>query len=352
MLLAVVLLYLLTGQAQPDPSLLKQGLLALNRGDLAQARRTLETASLQDPKNAFVWSSLAETYLRLKLPGQAFAAAKKAETDASSNPLLSHALAVFYAEAGQTAQALRFARQAVSQVPSPENEFLLARVLLADGQPEAAWENAKTNPPIAFAWAQTLLKKQKFQQADAVIEPAVAAHPDDPQLVLTVGVVRYGQRRFDEAVASFLKVIALDPSIEQPYLFLGRMLEQAGPHLAEIKTPNPAWAAREPGNAKAQLLLAKVLLTEDRRDPRAEEHLRKALALDDKNWEAHYQLGAMLANQHQYDRAAAEFQRSIELAPREPLPHYHLAQAYDRMGRAADARSERAIHAQLTASPK
>src|SRR5207253_1190698 len=98
---------------------------------------------------------------------------------------------------------------------------------------------------------------------------------------LALGVTRYGQRRFDEAITAFLKVIQLDPTVEQPYLFLGRILEQAGEHLPEITKAYEGWATRERQNAKAQLLLVKALLAQDHRSERAQALLQKSIALDD-----------------------------------------------------------------------
>ena len=100
-----------------------------------------------------------------------------------------------------------------------------------------------------------------------MLDAALAGHPGNPQLVLALGVARYGQRRFQDAIVQFLKVIQLDSSIEQPYAFLGRLLDQAGTHLDEITKQYQARAARELKSSEAQLLLAKALLVANSRDP-------------------------------------------------------------------------------------
>jgi len=384
-----MLLLLLAADSQEAHALLQQGLVALQHGQLAEARNDLQQASKLDAKNPYVWSSLAEVYLRLKEPEKALAAAKSAEAGAAGNPVISHALAMFYSEAGDLeragqfeekyaespkadanalaraaelyisagdgAKALPLARRAIAKEDTPATEDLLGRALVATGDPaqaakhlQAAWEGAKTDPQIAFDYADALLKGQEFSQAAEVVNAALEAHPQDAQLTLALGVSRYGQRRFDEAITLFLRVITIEPRVEQPYEFLGRMLDQAGEHMPEILKDYEAWAAKNPQNAKAQMLLAKVLIAEDPKSKRAEELLRRSIVLDANDWESHYELGVLLANEHQYAAAAEQLSRSIQLDAKQPMPHYHLARVYDRLGEPEKAKAERDIHRRLT----
>lgn len=310
--------------------LVQEGLRALQHGQLTQAQEALEHASRLDPDNAYAWASLAETYLRLKHPQQASAAAQTAEKVGSGNPVVSHALAIFYTESGDPARAFAFAQTAERQQASPANRHLLAQT--------------------AFDYAEVLLRQQDFTRAADALGSALHANPRNAQLTLALGVARYGQRRFEDSVVAFLKVIQIDPTIEQPYIFLGRILDQTGTHLGEITNAYETWASRDPHNAKAQLLLAKALLASDSRNERAEGLLRRSIALSPNDWEAHYELGVLLANKHEYQQSAAELTRSIELDPKQPMPHYHLARVYDRLRQPERAKAERELHERLTGS--
>ncbi len=290
-------LFLLASDPGQAKSLLQQGLIALQLGDLADARAHLEAASKADPDNPFVWGSLAETYLRLQDRGQAISAADRAEKLGTGNPVLAHALGIFY-----------------------------------------------------FHYADALLHQENFTEAADVLTTALAKHPDDAQLTLALGVARYGQRRFDDAISLFLKTIKLAPDAEQPYLFLGKMLDQAGAHLEEITVDFEQWAAANPTSGKAQLLLAKALLTSDPNTERAFDLLHNSVVLDPKDWEAHYQLGVLLESKHDYQAAATELATSAQLEPKQPMPHYHLARVYDRLGETDRAKSERDVHQRLTLS--
>ncbi len=274
--------------------LLQKGLVALQHGEFREARSDFEAASKIDANDPLIFASLAETYFRLGESDKSLTAAAKAEQLGGKNPVIGHALAIFY-----------------------------------------------------FRYAQALLKKQEFTQAADVLTTGLKADPRNAQLVLALGVARYGQRRFEEAIGEFLQVIEIDPTIEQPYVFLGKMLDQAGPHLAEIAKDCEAWNTQQPSNPYAPLVLAKVLLVSDPHSERAAELLRRSMELDGNDWEAHYELGVLLAGEHEYKNAAAELERSIQLNAKEAMPHYHLARVYDRLGEPERAQAERAIHQKL-----
>jgi tetratricopeptide (TPR) repeat protein len=324
------LLFLAVADPNAARALLKQGLVALQQGNLPEAQKDLEQASQLDRKNPYTWSSLAEVYLRLKQPDKALDAAKAAEADGAGNPVITHALAMFYANAGDLYTAAGDAKRALPLF-------------------QTGWEHARSDPQIAFDYAEALLKAQQFSEAANVAETVLKANPHNAQLTLTLGVARYGQRRFEEAITLFLQTIAIDPTIEQPYEFLGRVLDQAGPHLPEILKHDEAWAAENPQNAKAQMLLAKTLLVSDPKSKRAEELLRRSIALDANDWESHYELGVLLASEASYREAAVELVHATELNEKQPMPHYHLARVYDRLGEPDKAKAEREIHKRLTA---
>jgi predicted Zn-dependent protease len=321
LLLSTTLLFLLL-LGTDAPTLLRQGLQALQQGRLQDARTDLESGSKADPNNAYIWSALADVYLRLNEKKLASAAAETAAKLGGNDPVLCQALAIYYLQAGDEAAALPLAEKA-----------------------------AKADPNAAFKWAQLLLRKQEFTQAANLIESALEPHPNDLQLTLALGVARYGQRRFDDAIAIFLRVIQMDPEVDQPYEFLGRMLDHAGPRLNEIIAADEKWVAENPQNARAQLELAKALLLAGGDPSRPESLLRRSLALDAANWEAHYELGALLADHHQFQEAANELNEAIKLDPNQPTPHYRLARVYDRLGQPDKAAAERKLHASLIGSP-
>jgi tetratricopeptide (TPR) repeat protein len=386
-----LLVLLLAQGAGPKPAeaLLRRGLIDLQQGRLPDARKSLEAASRLEARNPVIWSALAQTCWKLKDQACALRSAQSAEEFGAGNSVVAHALAIFYGEtgdlrraayferaharapdagpgaiagaaslsldAGEPAEALPFAQQALEKDPSPANRNLLGRVQIAAGNIAAglsdlseAWKAEPKNEQFCFHYAQALLNRGDFPGAAAPLEQGVVTHPKSAQLRLALGVARYGQRRFEDAADSFLKTISIDPSVEQPYLFLGRMLTQAGPRLAEITTRYRVWNTREPGNYRAPLLLAKAISAGGGEAAEIEPLLRRSIRLNPEFWEAHFELGLVLLKQTKFQEAAAELARSAALNPKEPLPHYHLARVYDRLGESDKAAAERKLHAELT----
>ena len=391
-MLSLAFLLLFAADPAQVNNLLRGGLLDLQHGQLTQARTQLEQAAKLDPSNPLVWASLVRAYSRLKQPALAQNAAEQAEKTGSGNAIVAHALASYYSQngnfahaaeleseyakspnadpaaaeraaglylnAGQPDKSLPLAREAAANHPSPQAEDLLGRVLVAAGQTsdgaqhlQQAWSTARTDPQIAFDYAQLLLNAQDFTRAAEVIEGAAASDPGNAQIMLALGVARYGQRRFPEAISAFLKTISLDPRIPQPYLFLGRMLDQAGPAMPTVVADYRRWLQLEPKRPEPPLLLAKALAASNGDEGEAETLLRRSIRLSPDNWEAHYQLGLLLSKDRKYKEAASELEAGIKLNPKEPMPHYHLARVYDRLGESDRANAEREEHKRLMAAP-
>ena len=284
----------------------------------------------------------------------AAAAAETAEKKGGGNPVVCHALAMYYSEAGQFSKAAVLEQRYVENGNADKDAVgRAAGWYLKAGNAAAALplaeQSARSDPKTAYEWSQAFLEHQDFTPAAELTESALQSFPGDLQLTLALGVARYGQRRFDDAIAIFLKIIQTDSKINQPYIFLGRMLDQTGSKLPEVTADYRKWADQEPGNSKAWLLLGKALLTGDSRDPSVEPLFRKSIALDPNEWESHYELGVLLAGKRQYPEAAEELTHSIELSFEQPAPHYQLSRVYDRLGYPDRAKAERDIHQKLTA---
>ncbi len=383
--------------AQPSAShtLLQQGLLALDRGDFTAAAASLEKASRLDPKDPRIWLGLAQTYWKSGRAEPARQAADRAVALGPDDPVILHGMAIYHSEAGDWAKAAdleaRYAerapadRQAYARAvsfyldagqPKPAIELakkalasedradlhnLLGKAYESDGQPEKAvaeLEQAVRLSPYEEAYhfdlAHALLLHQKFDAAVRVVEAGLKIFAKSAQLELALGIAYYAQRRFSDAVDAFLKTAALAPQIEQPYVFLGRILDQAGDRLPEITAKFAAFAAADPQNYLGPFLHAKALITsaDPARTSSAETLLRKSISLNGSFWESHFELGVLLEAKREFPKSAEELSRAASLNPKNSAIHYRLARLYDRLGKPEQAAVERALHQKCEAEER
>src|ERR1039457_5020629 len=387
------LLWALAGTlaAQSFEDEFRQGLLALSGRDLAQARQHLESASRLKPDNAMVWAALAQTYLHGKETELANQAAARAAGLAPPDSPAQHALAMFYSEtgdfakaasaeclyassqstdgaaalsaadlslrAGRDAQAVRWARTALQRGETAQAHHLLGMAYAAANQPDeaerqlrSAVERDPLSEPFAFDFGQMQLRRGDFAGATATFEKACRRFPKSAQMLLAFGVAAYGQRRFADAIDAFLRVTAIDRSVEQPYVFMARILPQAADRLPQVVAAFAAWEKAEPGNYLAVCPHAKALSAAAGDAAEIEAELRRSIQLNDGYWESHFELGVLLEKSREWKQAAAELSRSIELNPKVAAAHFQLARAYDKLGDPERARAERAEHQRLTAA--
>ena len=313
-----LLLVLFAGQFETT---FHAGLVALNENKLGLAESQLEAASQLQPRDPRVWLALAQTYRRLEKASAAQTAVRKAEALATDAPIL-QALALYYSEAANYPKAIELYQAAIRSSPYHESYY--------------------------FDLAQLFLKQQRFAEALETLEAGRKNFDKSPQLELAAGVAYYGLRRFPEAIDAFLRAIRLDRQVEQPYLFLGRMLDQAEDKLPAITAAFAALAKNAPDSYLSSFLYGESLTIQD--PGKAEALLRKSIAQRDQFWESHFELGALLDQRGKFEEAAREMRRAIELNPADPAPHYRLARLWERLGKADEARAERELHAKLSAA--
>ncbi len=360
-----------------------EGLAALNDNRLAVAESRLQSAAKLQPRNARVWLALAQTYSKLNRRQAAQTAARNAETFAKE-PFIFHGLAIYYSaaedfgkaaelearysesvpdalpaavslylRAGKPKPAIDLARRGLAAHDSAELHHVLGKAYEADSNPaqataefQTAIQRSRYDESFYFDLAQLQLKQQAFAAALETLNAGREYFDKSPQLELAAGVAYYGLRRFPEAIDAFLRTIRLDPTVDQPYVFLGRMLDQAEDKRAEIESVFAHFASTGPDNYLSTFLYGASIALDHPVDAAA--LLRKSIARNSQFWESHFELGLLLEREGKLAEAGEEIKRSIELSPQDPTPHYRLARIYDRLGKTAEARAERELHTKLS----
>ena len=204
--------------------------------------------------------------------------------------------------------------------------------------------------------AESLMRAGRLEEAIGPLSQAARIVPNNAALLNDLGMACLFTRRLPEAVTALRRSIALRPTSARTHHILGLALEQTGdleaalashrraielaPQLAEAhgrvadlllgtgKRSEAAAvyeraAAAAPDTTFGRLCAAKALAIHDR-TKEAEERLRDLIARDPASAEAHLVLGHVLIEAGRFEDAAANFERSLALAPGQASAHHGL----------------------------
>ncbi|MGO4884088.1 MAG: tetratricopeptide repeat protein [Bryobacteraceae bacterium] len=388
-----IVILLLWANPSSFDNALRAGLEALQKNNLPVARAKLEEASKIQPRNPNVLLGLAQTYWRLGLADLAREAAASAQSADADNPVVLHGLAYFYSETGdpakaaplearyaaktpgdpdaypraaglylqaaQPAAAIALARQALLNDDRAAVHAVLSQAYEMDRQPEKAAAEMRTaiqlnayEESYYFDLGRLYLRHNNPVAAVQIFQDGEKIFARSAQLELALGVAYYGLRRFTDAADCFLRTIQFAPQVEQPYIFLGRMLDQVEDRLPQITAADAAFLKAQPNSYLANFEYAKALSAAAGEPRRIEELLRESIKQNGKFWESHYELALLLERRRIFEEAAGEYGRAIDLNSENADLHYHLARVYERLGNKTAAATEHAAHERLSSAGK
>jgi arylsulfatase A-like enzyme/Tfp pilus assembly protein PilF len=303
-----------------------QSLLALS--STARAADRPAYAETDYPRRAFGWSSLAawrgDRFLYVKAPRRELydlaadpAAARNVAEERKVDPQLAEKLASLgYVSRGAAAPA-------VSGI-DPKDKVAVANTL---HDAILSLENGETS------------------RASALLERVIATDPQIPMAQLQLGVARCRERKYAQAIAPLRRAIELQPDAVMAHYEMGIALFETG----DWKTAAGHFeivASKLPKFADARFSLGSVYARIDRVGEAVTE-LKAALELEPRHYRANLLLGRILTLQGQAASGLPYLQRAAAAQPSSVEAQAFLADAYQSLGRAADAAQARARAQQL-----
>jgi len=207
-------------------------------------------------------------------------------------------------------------------------------------------------PCAGLPEAKAAIRAGDLPSAQLSLETCVAAAPRSAEAWLTLGLVHFGQRHFDEAAAALEKSLDLDARQPQAFKMLGRVqTARSKPALAERAFVEAARLG--PKDAEARYLLGRLYQSEDRL-VEAARFLKEAVALDPSSVRAHAFLGTVSYGLGDTALAEESFQRAMSLtrASKTPdaIPHLEYGIYLQRTDRLEESVAELRRATQLDAS--
>jgi len=325
-------------------------------GDVEAARQQLKKAVALAPRSYDANHNLGEIYVKLgKLP-DAIPFLKQAQQINPSSYDNGYDLALAYLLTDHSDPARQLVHALLKRQDTAELHNLLGQIEEKEGNFVAAaneFETAAHQDPSEsnlFDWASELLLHRTLEPAIDVFRNATERFPASARLAIGLGIAYYSRGIYDEAVKSLLRAADLNPSDPRCYLFLSKAYDSSPSQADEVIQRFRRFSELQPNDARAQYYYAISLWKGKRaQDPavdftQIETLLRKAIALDPKLSEAHFQLGNLLSDQTRYADAIPEYLMALDSDSKIPDAHYRLGQAYVHTGQKDKAQVQLALY--------
>ncbi len=224
----------------------------------------------------------------------------------------------------------------------------------------------------SYHWALLLTRDGQFFQALYILAGKVERHGPTPLLAEAMGLAWLGMKNVPEdypperremvwltgMASAYLSALKLDRVHEFQDRLVARYGNEPNVHffrgyVYELEK-NSDEAAKEyrqelkiaPGNVSVMVQLA-LIDAENAQAVEARSLAKKAISLEPKNPLAHYAMGRVLLADEEWQESARELEIARQLAPGSPKIRFHLARAYKKLGRTADAARENAAFEKL-----
>ena len=187
----------------------------------------------------------------------------------------------------------------------------------------------------------------RYEQALPLLERALAVQPEMPVANMQYGIAQARLKRFDLAIPPLRKAVTAQPDNGMGHYELGLALFETGDRTGAAPEFEAA-AARAPRWADAHFSLAAVYARIDR-VPDALTELDTTLGISPDHYRANLLRGRILSLQGNPLGALNNLEKAAQVQPDSREAHLFLAEAYQQLGRAADAERERATAGTLAA---
>ena len=406
---------LVLAQSQPPqrgtvPADAGESMQFADKPDFAVAAVTDWTAAGGHGSDASLRTSEALTREAVKLQGEQEPSADSAKSEWSKqseqelraqfakdlkDPAVNRRLGEFYLHAGRYEEAVAHLQSAYEIDPSNlDNELSLANALKLAGKPTQAKShiqallskhdtaslhriNAELDESLGdslsavhefqlaaskdpsetnyFAWGSELLVHRAIWQAKEVFDEGTRRYPNSARMLTARGATLFAGALYDDAALSLCKASDLDPSSDEPYLFMGKVEIAAPKALPCITEKLARFQKMQPANPLADYYYAMALKKQQgsEADPRVmaqvSDLLTEAVTIDPKCAVAYLELGNLSATGRQWDRAINHYLQAIQADRDLSDAHYRLGVAYQRSGKQELAKEQFQLHDEIAA---
>ncbi|HEV8336192.1 MAG TPA: tetratricopeptide repeat protein [Candidatus Polarisedimenticolia bacterium] len=310
----------------------------MKKGDLAQARRYVDQALAEDPRNKSAIVMLAGI---LSKQGDEAGAERELRRAIALDPTLTLAhsmLGELLQRRGSLDAALAEFRKVVEIAPLSPVEFnsignIHRKRGEVDRAMEAYREALRCDAQYVGAYNNLglcLQEKGRLDEAKALYEKALAIRPENPILRNSLGTLLALQKDKSAAIAEFERAVKADPDWPVAQGNLATLLFETG-RFAEARPAFERWIVVEPASVEPRLGIALTDLMLQRREPAVQE-FEEVLRLEPGNLRAHIALGETFLKMGSLAQAQTHLERAAALRKDIPQVYKSLGEVYMKRG--------------------
>lgn len=219
--------------------------------------------------------------------------------------------------------------------------LLLVSVVACGGgatKKQVAASPTKLSANEQIRMAQSLVRAGKIHEALSRLEGAIAEYPAEPALRQTFGKYAFIAGRYEEAERELLEALKLDPYRTDVHNDLGLVYDKLDRPADSERSYRAALAdPAYPTPQKVYLNLG-VLFRSQGRTEEAIDAFRRAVEIDPRFFQGHFELAMTLSEAGELEEAAREFEVAEPGYRDVGDYHYQLGFTYFRLGRKEQAR--------------
>ncbi len=217
--------------------------------------------------------------------------------------------------------------------------------------------------------ARALMGLGRTKEAASALEKDVEASPRSSLSYFLLAQAYLQLKQYEKAEAAYRKAIEIDPACTNAYYGLGTTLvrlrqrekaKECMKKFQELKAEDMK-TLKSRNRAYDDMIIMRVLLAETHEDagriyrkygklPEAEEHWRRAAALDPKNSSCRMQLASLYERTRRIPEAISMYEEVRKLEPKDLGSCLAVASAYGRVGRFSEA--EKALREAIGFAPE
>jgi len=326
----------------------------LNRNDLARSFDAATEGLTQLPQNRALMLIKAGVEAR-RSPGLAIGTLRQLADERPEDAQIALNLATMYAKAGQYKEAIELLEERLAAADEPDRrgfEVVRAVVLLESGRIAEAGEKFDAlyaadpdDAGIVISHTQALGRHKAWAQLTSLAVDWLGRHPNTPGVLSTIvqnltadDASSVEARKAAEDILR--QVLAANEKSLEALNSMAMLMHMQG-RMAEAAKCYERVLNIEPDRLVVLNNLAWILCEDQKQYVRARQLVDRGLAINPNYVDLIDTSGMIYLRTGEYDKAVAEFTRCIRLyppnAPGLAGSSYHLALAYEKVGRRQDA---------------